>query len=184
MANNIDKLENQGRVKELAIEASLDLLDVGDEMVVCDYGTGTGLFALPVSSRTNQTVYALDKDEAMLAVVDEKAKGSDIRNIKTLQVDADAMPLENNSVDRLILVTVLHEIEDVPDFAAEVSRVIKDDGKVMVIDFFKKDTPMGPPASKRISAYQAARHFLREGIDLERQVELGENMYLLLLKKS
>ena len=176
------KFENEKRLKELDIINSLKKAGINEKDTICDYGAGTGVFTLEASKLTKGMIYALDMDPSMLSIIEEKAK--DIHNIKTIQVEEDKIKLESNSIDLFIIVTVIHEIKEVPEFIKEVRRVLKPFGRVLVIDFHKKDTPMGPPADHRMSEYQAARHFFREDIVMKKQWNLGENLYLLLMEKE
>ena len=181
MHSNPMKFENEKRVKELDIVNSLKKAGLKDGMVVCDYGAGTGIVTAEAAQLTSETVFALDMDPGMIGLIEDKVGAQSLTNVKTVKVKSDQLPLEDASIDLFILVTVLHEIDGVPTFVKGIKRVLKPEGKVMVIDFYKKETPMGPPASGRMSAYQAARHFFREDINLDEQYDLGENLYLLVL---
>ncbi|MCF8020632.1 MAG: methyltransferase domain-containing protein [Vallitaleaceae bacterium] len=176
------KFENEIRLKELDIINSLKKAGINENDTICDYGAGTGVFTLEASKLTKGMVYALDIDPSMLNIIKEKAK--DVHNIQTIQVEEDKINLESKSIDLFIIVTVIHEIKEVPEFIKEVRRVLKPFGRVLVIDFHKKDTPMGPPADHRMSEYQTARHFFREDIVMKKQCNLGENLYLLLMEKE
>jgi SAM-dependent methyltransferase len=49
-----------------------------------------------------------------------------------MRLDATAMPFENNSVDGLCMMNVLHHIQDTEAFFAEAVRVLKPGGKVVM----------------------------------------------------
>lgn len=183
MHDNPMKFENPIRLEELDVETSLKRTGVKPGDTVCDYGAGTGIFAVAAASMTEAPIYALDMDQKMLDIIDQKKRDLNLSNIRTKKVEPDCLPLEEGSVDHLLLVTVLHEILDVPSFVERAVKVLKPDGKIMIIDFLKKEDNFGPPIQERVSAYQAARFFHREGIEMERQYDLGENLYLLILKK-
>ncbi len=184
MHSNPMKFEHPKRLEELDIKGSLERLGLEPHHTVCDYGAGTGIVTAEVANITNGQVYALDMDPKMIELITTKKQNSDLDNIIPMRVKADEVPLEDQSVDRFLLVTVLHEIDEVPEFINEIHRVLKPGGKVMVIDFYKKESQMGPPASHRMSVYQASRHFFREGINLDEQYELSDNLYLLVLTKA
>lgn len=182
MHKNPMKFENEKRVSELDIVNSLKKAGLTDGQVVCDYGAGTGIVTVEAAQLTSETVYALDMDPAMIGLIEDKLAQQSLTNVTVVKVEADQLPIEDQSIDLFLLVTVMHEIKEVPTFIQEVKRVLKPEGKVMVVDFYKKETPMGPPVEGRMSAYQASRHFFREDIDMVEQVELGDNLYLLVLK--
>lgn len=184
MHNNPMKFERQERLRELDIDGSLKRLGLEAHHHVCDYGAGTGIVSAKVTNHTGGQVYALDMDPKMIDLITQKKEQGGIKNLFPMKVEKDQVPLEDQSLDHFLLVTVLHEINEVPEFVQEVHRVLKPGGKVMVIDFYKKETKMGPPMDHRMSAYQASRHFFREGIHLEEQYELSDNFYLLVLSKA
>lgn len=182
--NNPMKFEHPERLKELDIVNTLKKASISSEDVVCDYGAGTGIFTIQAAKMTKNKVLALDMNSQMLQIISKKVAEAGLGNVETKEVKPDSINCDDNSVDLFLLVTVLHEIKEVPKFIEEVKRVLKSDGRVMLIDFHKKETPMGPPVSERMSQYQAARHFLREDIVLDYQCELGNNLYMLLLKNQ
>lgn len=181
MHSNPMKFENEKRLNELDIVNSLKRAGLEEGQVVCDYGAGTGVVTVEAARLTNEAVYALDMDPAMIDHIEDKVTKQSLANVKFTKVEADQLPLKEASIDLFLLVTVLHEIEDVPTFIEKIKRVLKPKGKVMVIDFHKKETLMGPPVDGRMSAYQATRHFLRENILLDEQYNLGDNLYQLVL---
>lgn len=184
MHSNPMKFEHPKRLEELDIKGSLERLGLEPHHTVCDYGAGTGIVSAQVAGITSGQVFALDMDPKMIELITRKKLSGDLMNVIPMKVNADEVPLEDESIDRFLLVTVLHEIAEVPEFINEIHRVLKPSGKVMVIDFYKKESPMGPPESHRISAYQASRHFFREGININEQYELSDNLYLLVLAKA
>jgi len=62
---------------------------------------------------------------------------------------------------------VLHHIENRPAYYARLATALKPGGRIVVVDFFKKELPVGPPATTRlgVSVYLLPRlcgptHFL------------------------
>jgi ubiquinone/menaquinone biosynthesis C-methylase UbiE len=54
-------------------------------------------------------------------------------------------------MDRIFVVNVLHEFEDRARLVHEIRRVLKESGRVSLVDFHKKQTSFGPPLNERIS---------------------------------
>ena len=44
-----------------------------------------------------------------------------------------------------------HEVENKELMLDEIKRILKQGGKLMIIEFHKRETPMGPPLDHRIS---------------------------------
>ena len=73
--------------------------------------------------------------------------------------------------------TVFHEIQDVEKLFEHFKYLLKKDGKIMVIDFHKKSTPMGPPVAHRISVKEVISEFAKRNYKVYEEISLGENYY-------
>ena len=108
-----------------------DVLELQGDEVVLDIGGGTGRLA-DYLSKDCQIVYVLDESKGMLSKV--KA------NIKVLPVLGDALDttFDSNSVDVVIMSDVLHHIKNQKKLIEEIYRILKKDGKLIILDFEKK----------------------------------------------
>lgn len=108
-----------------------DVLKLQGDEIVLDIGGGTGRLADYLSGDC-RIVYVLDESKGMLS----KVKG----NAKVLPVLEDAldMTFEDNSVDIVIMCDMLHHIKDQEKLTEEAYRVLKEDGKLVILDFEKK----------------------------------------------
>ena len=73
----------------------------------------------------------------------------------------ERIPLPSRSIDRALLIHVLHEISDVEFYFRELRRVVRPWGRALIVDWnTPKDAPWvgqaGPPPWCRISASRAA----------------------------
>lgn len=102
----------------------------GDE-VVLDIGGGTGKLA-EYLSRDCQVVYVLDESKGMLSKVKT--------NKKVLPILGDALDtgFASNSMDIVIMSDVLHHIKDQEKLIGEVHRILKNDGRLIILDLEKK----------------------------------------------
>lgn len=102
----------------------------GDEIIV-DIGGGTGQLAEFLSDRC-QKVYVLDESEGMLSKVRKDEK---IIPVLGNAMDTD---FKANSIDVVILSDVLHHIENQVKLIEEIDRILKENGKLLIMDFDKK----------------------------------------------
>lgn len=110
-------------------EALASLLPPG--MVVADVGCGTGAFTAmlaPVAKR----IYAIDREPLMLDAA--RARLGDLGNIDYRLGEAESLPLEDSSIDLVVLGLVLHHIEEPDRAMREAARVLKTEGVLLVID--------------------------------------------------
>ena len=173
----IKKLENPLRISELNPHNMLIRAGLKQNMTLCDIGAGTGLFTFQAAKITNKDIYALDISDKMLELLKEKIKENNIENIKLKKVISDDLPLDNDSCDMVIMVTVLHEVSDKEKMIKEINRVLKKDGKLMIIEFHKKETPMGPPVEHRLSEEYVESLCLDCGFKDIVKDSLGDNFY-------
>ena len=179
---NHSRLESKDRVEEVAIDHLLDLASVNENTSICDYGAGTGVFTIEMAKRTNNKVYALDSSNEMVNIIKEKVLTNGISNLHVKLVDPDQVPLDDQSIDLFVLVTVFHHIEDRTIFLSEIKRVLKSGGRVALVEFHKIDSPMGPPTGHRLSQNDLEDLFVPNGFSHVAYHVLGENMYLSIFK--
>ncbi len=112
----------------------LNLLD--PEMVVADLGCGTGPTAellAPIIGR----VIAVDDSEAMLAAARKRLEP--FGNVEIHQGRLEALPLNDGEADAATLILVLHHLPDPAKVIAEVARILRPRGKLLVVDMLPHD---------------------------------------------
>ncbi|KGQ22463.1 class I SAM-dependent methyltransferase [Thermus filiformis] len=100
-----------------------------EDPVFLELGVGTGRIALPLIARGYRYL-ALDRDPAMLEVFRQKVAGV-TRKVRILQADAREVPLEDESVDAVVVVHLWHLLEDWPRALAEALRVLRPGGVLL-----------------------------------------------------
>lgn len=177
------KLENAERINELNPFETLKKLGVNQDHVICDVGAGSGIFTIPAAKITKNTVYAAEISDEMLAVIKEKAKEQELDNIQLIKVIENKIEIKKESVDLILMVTVLHEIENSEIFLKEIETLINSNGKIAVIEFHKKETPMGPPTAHRMSKEEVSDQMKTIGYSVLEYFDLGENFYCMVFQK-
>jgi len=178
------KFENPIRIDEINPDKTLTSLGHGPNKTFVDYGCGTGIISKYAASRPNSKVFALDIDPNMLSHVEDKIKALGLTNITHHLLDLgdggkDLSYLPTDA-DTMLLVTVYHEIKDLALFFKHVKHMMKPNGSIGIIEFHKKDSPMGPPANHRLDPKLIINDFNSHQYTLRKEVNLGENLYLLI----
>ncbi|MEL6244056.1 MAG: metalloregulator ArsR/SmtB family transcription factor [Pseudomonadota bacterium] len=118
-----------------AIEAALlDAAGPGPFERVVDIGTGTGRM-LALFSPFAETLEGIDRSHEMLTVARANLARDGITNAKVRQGDATALPFEDNGADLVIIHQVLHYIDDPSAVIAEAGRVLRKEGRLLIVDF-------------------------------------------------
>ncbi len=122
-------------------------LSPGD--IVVDAGVGSGAYALAAASTVTDrgTVYAIDLNKDLLARVYNDAEKMGLTNIHTLWGDievAGGMQVENKIADAVLVCNTFFMIENKDGLMEEVKRVLKDSGKLLVVDWSDSHGGVGP----------------------------------------
>lgn len=176
------RLENPERVSELNPYETLKRINIDSNDVICDVGAGSGIFTIPAAKSTGNQVYALETDHEMLEIIKKKAKSEGLANIDLIQVEGDNIQISDKTVDVVLMVTVLHEIENKPVFLSEIKRILKTDGRIMLIEFYKHETPLGPPVPHRISREEVIKTMDETGFLNSMEFALGDNFYCIVFR--
>ena len=108
---------------------------------VADIGTGTGILALELAA-LGLDVVGLDQSEGMLDAARDKAGELDPATpgrVEFRQGDAHALPLEDASVDAAFAHMVLHSLAEPGRAIAEMARIVRPGGQVVLVDFLLHD---------------------------------------------
>ena len=100
---------------------------------VLEIGPGTGYYTPQIAQWVGDgTVEILDIQQAMLDHTMKKVHGLGITNVSSQLADAVELPYPNESVDTALMVTVFGEIPDSDAALAEVNRVLKPGGRLVI----------------------------------------------------
>ncbi len=122
-------------VSQQQVEETLLRL-VGDEPIgdLLDIGTGTGRILQILAPRVERGV-GIDLSNDMLTVARSNLERSGHDNVHVRKGDMYRLPLDESSVDLAVLHMVLHYSDDPHEVIREASRVLRPDGRLLVVDF-------------------------------------------------
>jgi ubiquinone/menaquinone biosynthesis C-methylase UbiE len=122
---------------------------------VLELGPGPGAFTVDAARRAGPQgrIIAVDIQPEMIAWVEQRVREAGLSNVETHVAGAYELPLENESIDRAFVVTVLPEIPDQNRALAELWRVIKPGGRLSVTEeFMDPDYPFPFETIRRVEA--------------------------------
>ncbi|ADR22952.1 demethylmenaquinone methyltransferase [Marivirga tractuosa] len=144
---------------------------------ILDIATGTGDFAIESLKLNPDHVTGVDISEGMLSVGREKLKKRKLDDKITLTSgDSENLPFEDNKFDAIIVAFGVRNFENLEKGLAEMFRVLRPGGKVVVLEFSKpKSFPFKqlynfyfknilPTLGKTISKDNAAYTYLPESV--------------------
>ncbi len=125
----------QLHVAEAAVESRL-LEMVGKQAVHThvDIGTGTGRILALLSDRVERSI-GIDTNTEMLTLARTYLERENIKNAHVRKGDMYGMPLDDESADLATLHLVLHYSLEPAAVIAEAARVLREDGRLIIVDF-------------------------------------------------
>jgi predicted methyltransferase len=78
---------------------------------------------------------------------------------------------------------VLHHIENRPAYYARLAQALKPGGRIVVVDFFKKELPVGPPPSMKLSDAEVVAELKAAAFTLSKRIDILPYQYFLFFEK-
>jgi ubiquinone/menaquinone biosynthesis C-methylase UbiE len=165
-------------------EEILDQLNLKIDMLAAEFGCGSGNFVIALAKRLNQgLVYGLDIREAPLSALKSRALMERASNIQLIRCDLEkpkGSTLPDSSLDLVLIPNVFFQSEDREAIMTEASRVLKNRGKLVIIEW-SDQTSYGP--SEKISPEEMKELAEKAGFKLEKEIEAGKYHYGLVFEK-
>ena len=149
---NWQRLVSDERAQWQEVAAFLRVAQPRAKEVWLDFGCGPGYFSLPLAKHV-WSVIAVDVSEAMLVICRQRAAEERLKNIEFLVADDRQFPLAGRSIDRALLANIFHELDEPQRVLLEIRRLLKEGGKVLLIDWKPIETPTGPPLDHRVAEH-------------------------------
>ncbi len=146
---------------------------------VADVGAGTGYFARRFANHAGK-VYAVDIDEKLLAIAARNAPS----NLQTVLAVPDDPRLPAAGVDVVFFCDVLHHIANRPAYYAKLAKALKPGGRIVVVDFYKRELPVGPPPEMKIGEDELIHELRAAGFRVTRRVDTLPYQYFLVFERS
>ncbi len=135
------EIERLAYQNEVWFDATNDLWEkagIGLGKSVVDLGCGPGFCTFPLSRLvgSNGHIFAVDSSDKFAKLLQEKLKTNASQNITFHQNDAGSLELKDNSADVIFSRWLFCFLENPSQVLAEVKRILKPDGKLIIIDYF------------------------------------------------
>lgn len=138
---------------------------------VADIGAGSGYFALRFAAAVGDAgrVFAVDVDPEMIRYLNRRVRDAGVGNVQTVLSEPDDPLLRDGSVDRFVIVDTWHHIEKQSEYLALMKKMLKPGGQIVMIDFQKRELPLGPPMEMKIAREDLVRQMEANGYRLARE---------------
>lgn len=167
----------------------LEKAKLSEGMKVADLGCGGhGYFVYPLAHQVGRAgvVYAVDILKVMLENVQRRANIENYPNVKTVWSDVEvfgATKIETMSLDRVFLINILFQSEKRIMILREAIRMLKKNGKLIIVDWREQSLPFGPDPENRVKFELLKESAHKLGIELEEEYSAGQYHNGLIFKK-
>ncbi|MDO8623877.1 MAG: methyltransferase domain-containing protein [bacterium] len=166
-------------------KATVLQLALREGMKVADLGSGSGHYAHAAAAIVGHDgkVYAVEVREDMLKHIKESVHHRHRGIIEPLWGDierAGGTMLRDQSMDAVILANVLFQIEHRQSLVSEIQRILKPEGKLLVVGWAGSYGGMGPAPDKVVSEHAVEELFIGGGFHKIKSFRAGPHHYALL----
>jgi arsenite methyltransferase len=177
----IARLEDPTRDAYQKPEEVVKALNIREGEVIADIGAGSGYFTMRLARAVGDKgrVYAVDVSPDMVVHLNRRIRDLKLKNIATVLCAPDDPLLADASVDRIFICDTWHHIGDHAKYLALLKRMLKPGGQVIMVDFKKVKTPVGPPMEIRIARDDLVREMEANGFQLAAEHTFLDYQYFL-----
>jgi ubiquinone/menaquinone biosynthesis C-methylase UbiE len=165
-------------------------LDLKPKQVFLDLACGRGVYTLAIAQRFSRAgrIIGIDLWAEGIDRLNTEAQARGLSAVEGLVGDAGKkIPVADASVDVLLIATALHDFynDGIADNALrQIKRVVKPDGRILVIEFKKIAPPPGPPISSRLSPEEVVELLAAHDFTGTPATELGPFTYMMTFSSS
>jgi ubiquinone/menaquinone biosynthesis C-methylase UbiE len=150
--------------------------------VVADIGAGSGYFTFRLAHFVGSKgrVYAVDVSPEMILHINRRIRELKSNNVISVLADPDDPLLSDRSVNRFFFSDSWHHIENRTKYLSLMKKILRPGGEVVIIDFHKKELPLGPPLQMRIAREDVVRQMELDGFRLVKEHTFLPYQYFLI----
>ena len=144
----------------------IDALGDIEEKVIADIGAGEGFFARRLAPLADRVI-AVEIDQRWIDYLDTVRMTELPTNLRprleTRLAQPDDPMLENDEVDIVLFVNTLYLIDNQEQYLHRLLPAIRPGGRVVIVDWKKEETPLGPDLADRIGLADLGRMLEQAG---------------------
>jgi ubiquinone/menaquinone biosynthesis C-methylase UbiE len=168
----------------------MDALGIADGAVVADLGAGGGWFTIRLARRVgpNGLVYAQDIQPQMIEAINRRVQQEALTNVRTV-LGTSTDPRLPGGLDAVLIVDAYREMDEpsrpqaIQDLLRSITRALKPQGRVGIVDFLPGGGGPGPAADDRVKPETIIAAMESAGLRLQAREAVPPFQYLLVFGK-
>lgn len=146
--------------------------------LVADLGAGTGYYSVAAGKLLSRgKVYAVEINKDFLSTIQAKVKEARLHNVEIIWGNIEKLggtKIRGGIMDAVIASDVLFQVEDKNKFLAEIKRILKEKGRMLLVDWSEMSL-MSPTVI--VPKNKAREMFEKAGFVFEREINAGVHHY-------
>jgi len=157
-------------------------LDLKAGAWVADLGAGTGYFSRRLSAAVGPdgVVFAVDTEPNLVAHLRARAEREHTANVIPILASTSNSRLPRMSCDVVLIVDTYHHIDDRLTYLRDLRRVLRRGGRVAIVDWQKRELPVGPEMTHKLDRTVVVDEMTRSGFRLVAEPDVLPYQYLLI----
>ncbi len=184
--NYISKMEAPEREGWQKPAEVLKALQLQPGQVACEIGAGPGYFALRLGREVGArgTVFAVEVVPHILGVLRNRIEKSGLVNVVPVLGLPGEPLIPLGSCDLILVVDTFHHFSDGVSYLRRLARSLRKGGRLVNIDFHKRELPVGPPVEHKVSREEFLSKAHAAGLVLRAEHEFLPYQYFLVFQGS
>ena len=177
----IAMLENPQRDAEQKPDEVIAALDLKPGETLADIGAGSGYFSFRFARKVGDSgrVYAVDINSDMILFMNRNIRDKKIKNVTTILSAPDDPLLADASINRFFICNTWHHVQNRPRYMALMKKMLKPGGQVIILDYKKKQLPVGPPPEMKRAKREVIAEMEAGGFKLAKDHDFLPYQYFL-----
>jgi len=178
----IKRFESEKRSEYQQPEKVIEFLGDLSKKTIVDIGAGSGYFSVKLAQKAKKVI-AADVSQEFQDYLRERIEKEKIENIELREIPYNSPSLQDKEVDMIFIVNTYHHIENRINYFAKAKKGLKKNGELIIIDFFKKETPVGPPLEHKVAIDEVIVELKKAGFtNFIKEVDLLPYQYIIKAK--
>lgn len=159
-------------------------LDLESGQRVADLGAGTGYLLSYLSKAVGPdgAVLAIDPEPTLVEHMRTRAEKGGLTNVTPILGSLDNPRIPAGSVDLVLILDTFHHIDDRLTYARALQKTLRPGGRVAIIDWQKRDLPVGPKGPHKLPRGHVVDEMKEAGYELVATPDVLPYQYFLIFR--
>ena len=161
-------LERTEREKEEKTTTLLQNMNIQKTDHIADIGAGSGYHVFKMAKLAPEgTIYAVDIQKEMINAMKIKKEAGKFSNVSLVQGSETSVNLSPNSLDKVLIVDVYHEMSYPVEMMQSIIKALKPTGEIYLIEYRGEDPTVPIKRLHKMTEAQAVKEMKAVGLKLK-----------------